>query len=45
LDQAKNARSERAIQADSSACQVLVVETDEDRMIARHAGAILRAFA
>jgi acetate kinase len=43
LDQAKNALSERAIQAASSACQVLVVETDEDRMIARHAGAVMRA--
>ena len=45
LDQARNARSERAIQADTSACQVLVVETDEDRMIARHAGAILRGLS
>ncbi len=45
LDQTRNARSERAIHADSSTSRVLVVETDEDRMIARHAGAIMRGLA
>ncbi len=45
LDDASNARSERAIHAVGSACQVLVLETDEDRMIARHAGAVHRAQA
>jgi acetate kinase len=42
LDEASNARNEREIHASGSACQVLVLETDEDRMIARHAGALLR---
>lgn len=42
LDGAANARNERVLHASSSACQVLVLETDEDRMIARHATALLR---
>ncbi|MEP7051894.1 MAG: acetate/propionate family kinase [Pseudomonadota bacterium] len=45
LDDASNARNERVIHAPSSACQVLVLETDEDRMIARHAGAVARALS
>ncbi len=45
LNGASNAQSERAIHAAGSACQVLVLETDEDRTIARHAGALLRMLA
>jgi acetate kinase len=41
LDSAKNARNEPAIHA--GACPVLVIATDEARMIARHARAVLRA--
>jgi acetate kinase len=41
LDDAKNASSQREIQA--GPCPVLVIPTDEDRMIARHARAVLRA--
>lgn len=42
LNGASNERGDRVIHAPDSACQVLVVETDEDRMIARHAGAVVR---
>ncbi len=41
IDETRNARSDRAIHLPSSASQVLVVETDEDRMIARHAVRVL----
>jgi acetate kinase len=42
LDDTKNERNAPAIHAEASASRVLVIETDEDRMIARHAVAILR---
>jgi acetate kinase len=42
LDESKNAKSAPEIQAETSAARVLVIQTDEDRMIARHAGAMLR---
>ena len=42
LDSAKNARDMPQIHADSSACRILVVTTDEDRIIARHARALIR---
>ncbi len=42
LDDSKNERNAPAIHADGSASHLLVVETDEDRMIARHAAALVR---
>lgn len=42
LDDSKNDRNVPAIHAEASACRILVIETDEDRMIARHAVATLR---
>ncbi len=42
IDETRNARGERAIHSPGSASQVLVIETDEDRMIARHSVAVLR---
>lgn len=36
LDAARNAEGATRISADGAACEVLVVATDEDRMIARH---------
>jgi acetate kinase len=41
IDPARNARSEACISQDSSACRVLVVPTDEERMIARHTARIV----
>jgi acetate kinase len=45
LDPARNTHGEHVIHSDSSACRVLIVETDEDRMIARHSGALVRDLA
>ena len=42
LDPTRNAGSERTISAEGSAGAVMVVPTDEERMIARHAGKLLR---
>jgi acetate kinase len=42
LDSAKNGANEAQIQGAGSACRVLVVKTDEDRMIARHTRAVVR---
>jgi acetate kinase len=42
LDQARNDQNLPQIHADSSACRILVMATDEDRMIARHTRALLR---
>jgi acetate kinase len=42
LDSAKNTQNESAIHAETSVCPVLVIKTDEDRMLARHAHALLR---
>jgi acetate kinase len=42
LDPSKNAGNMPQIHADSSACRILVMATDEDRMIARHARALVR---
>jgi acetate kinase len=36
LDPARNAANARCISADGSRCEVLVIPTDEDRIIARH---------
>ncbi len=36
IDDARNARSEPIVSADGSPCTVRVVQTDEERMIARH---------
>jgi acetate kinase len=41
LDLERNARADPCVSADSSACRVLVVPTDEERMIARHAFRLL----
>jgi acetate kinase len=42
LDDSKNDGNAPAIHAEASVSRILVVQTDEDRMIARHAGAIVR---
>jgi acetate kinase len=42
LDPVKNQRGKGAIHADQSSSRVLVVETDEDRMIARHTFELVR---
>ena len=42
LDSAKNERSEKSIHSQQSATRILIVETDEDRMIARHARRAIR---
>jgi acetate kinase len=42
LDEARNAASEAVISAPGSACTVRVVKTDEERMVARHAAAVVR---
>ena len=42
LDSAKNAHDMPQIHADASACRILVMTTDEDRMIARHTRALVR---
>jgi acetate kinase len=43
LSAVKNAGREAAIHEKSSACPILVVKTDEDRMIARHTRALMQS--
>jgi acetate kinase len=42
LDPARNARSEGVISADNSSVAIWVIPTDEERLIARHAAAMLQ---
>jgi acetate kinase len=41
LDEARNARSEAIVSADGAGCTVRVVNTDEERMVARHAARVV----
>jgi len=41
IDPARNALSERSVSHEPSACRVLVVPTDEERMVARHTARVL----
>jgi acetate kinase len=43
LDEERNARSDRIISSDSSRCKVLVVATDEERMVVRHTQRVVNA--
>jgi len=43
LDEERNAQSDRVISTDASPCRVLVVATDEERMVVRHTRRVVTA--